>query len=28
VLVFGRTGELLAQWQGVPTADQLAGVLK
>ena len=28
VLVFGRTGELLAQWQSVPTADQLAGVLK
>jgi hypothetical protein len=28
VFVFGRTGELLAQWQGVPTADQLAGVLK
>jgi hypothetical protein len=28
VFVFGRTGELLAQWQGVPTADQLVGVLK
>jgi len=28
VFVFGRTGELLAQWQGVPSAEQLAGVLK
>jgi len=28
VFVFGRTGELLAQWQAVPNADQLAGVLK
>jgi len=28
VFVFGRTGELLAQWQRVPTADELAGVLK
>jgi hypothetical protein len=28
VFVFGRTGELLAQWQGVPRADQLAAVLK
>src|SRR5262245_23065410 len=28
VFVFGRTGELLAQWHGVPSADQLAGVLK
>jgi len=24
VFVFGRTGELLAQWQSVPSADQLA----
>ena len=28
VFVFGRTGELLAQWQGVPSADQLATALK
>jgi hypothetical protein len=28
VFVFGRTSELLAQWQGVPSAKQLAGVLK
>jgi hypothetical protein len=28
VFVFGRTGELLAQWHGVPSADQLATVLK
>jgi hypothetical protein len=28
VFVFGRTGELLAQWQGVPSADQLASALK
>jgi hypothetical protein len=28
VFVFGRTGELLAQWQGVPSPKQLAGVLK
>jgi hypothetical protein len=28
VFVFGRSGELLAQWQGVPTGDELAGVLK
>jgi hypothetical protein len=28
VFVFGRTGELLAQWQGVPGADQLAAALK
>jgi hypothetical protein len=28
VFVFGRTGELLAQWHDVPSADQLASVLK
>lgn len=28
VFVFGRTGELLAQWHDVPSADQLAGILK
>ncbi|PYJ69964.1 MAG: hypothetical protein DME76_07155 [Verrucomicrobia bacterium] len=28
VFVFGRTGELLAQWRGVPSAKQLAEVLK
>ena len=28
VFVFGRTGELLAQWNDVPSADQLAGALK
>jgi hypothetical protein len=28
VLVFGRTGELLAQWHEIPSAEQLAGVLK
>jgi hypothetical protein len=28
VFVFGRTGELLARWHDVPSADQLAGVLK
>jgi hypothetical protein len=28
VFVFGRTGELLAQWHGVPSAEQLASVLK
>ena len=28
VFVFGRTGELLAQWSGVPTTAQLAAVLK
>ena len=28
VFVFGRTGELLAQWHGVPSAKQLAAVLK
>jgi hypothetical protein len=28
VFVFGRTGELLAQWPGVPSAAQLAAVLK
>jgi hypothetical protein len=28
VLVFGRTGELLAQWSVVPTTAQLAAVLK
>jgi hypothetical protein len=26
--VFGRNGELLAQWHDVPSAEQLAGVLK
>ncbi len=28
VFVFGRNGELLAQWHGVPSAKQLAGVVK
>ena len=28
VFVFGRQGELLAQWHGVPDAKQLAAVLK
>jgi hypothetical protein len=28
VFVFGRTGELLAQWHDVPSADQLASALK
>jgi hypothetical protein len=28
VFVFGRSGELLAQWHSVPSADQLAAVLK
>ena len=28
VFVFERTGELLAQWRGVPSAKQLAEVLK
>ena len=28
VFVFGRQGELLAQWHGVPSAKQLAAVLK
>lgn len=28
VFVFGRTGELLAQWHGIPSAEQLAAVLK
>jgi hypothetical protein len=28
VLVFGRNGELLAQWYGVPSAEQLAAALK
>jgi hypothetical protein len=28
VFVFGRTGELLAQWHNVPSADELATVLK
>jgi hypothetical protein len=28
VFVFGRTGELLAQWRSVPSADELAAVLK
>jgi hypothetical protein len=28
VFVFGRTGELLAQWRAVPSADQLAAALK
>ncbi len=28
VFVFGRTGELLAQWNGVPSVDQLSAVLK
>jgi len=28
VFVFGRTGELLAQWHDVPSAEQLAAVVK
>jgi hypothetical protein len=28
VFVFGRTGELLAQWHNVPSATQLGGILK
>jgi hypothetical protein len=28
VFVFGRNGELLAQWHGVPSAQQLAAVVK
>jgi hypothetical protein len=28
VFVFGRNGELIAQWHGVPTADQLAAAVK
>jgi hypothetical protein len=28
VFVFGRKGELIAQWHGVPSAEQLAAVLK
>jgi hypothetical protein len=28
VFVFGRTGELLAQWRGVPGANELADALK
>jgi hypothetical protein len=28
VFVFGRDGELIAQWRGVPTAEQLAAVVK
>jgi hypothetical protein len=28
VLVFGRSGELLAQWHGVPSAEQLATILR
>jgi hypothetical protein len=28
VFVFGRNGELIAQWHGVPSAEQLAAVLK
>jgi hypothetical protein len=28
VFVFGRTGELLAQWRTVPSAEQLAAALK
>ena len=28
VFVFGRTGELLAQWHDVPSTDQLAAILK
>ena len=28
VFVFGRKGELLAQWHGLPSGKQLAGVLK
>ena len=28
VFVFGRNGELIAQWHGVPSAEQLAAALK
>jgi hypothetical protein len=28
VFVFGRKGELLAQWHGVPSAEQLATAIK
>jgi len=28
VFVFGKTGELLAQWHSVPSADELAAVIK
>ena len=28
VFVFGRNGELIAQWHGVPTADQLTAAVK
>ena len=28
VFVFGRKGELIAQWRGVPSADQLAAAVK
>jgi hypothetical protein len=28
VFVFGRKGELIAQWHGVPSAEQLASALK
>jgi hypothetical protein len=28
VFVFGKSGELLAQWHGVPSTDELAAVLK
>jgi hypothetical protein len=28
VFVFGRDGELIAQWRGVPSAEQLAAAVK
>ena len=28
VFVFGKTGELLAQWHSVPSADELAAAVK
>jgi hypothetical protein len=28
VFVFGRNGELIAQWRGIPSAEQLDGALK
>jgi len=28
VFVFGKSGELLAQWHGVPSTDELAAILK
>jgi hypothetical protein len=28
VFVFGRNAELIAQWRGVPSAEQLAAALK